>query len=58
MALVSATGSVAQVASKPDALSAETAGRFAALALSCLRQEYPNKITHVLNSAARCEAAA
>ena len=52
MALVSATGSVAQVASKPDALSAETAGRFAALALSCLRQEYPNKITHVLNSAA------
>jgi len=31
-------------------LSQETAGRFAALALSCVQKEYPNKIAHVLNS--------
>src|SRR5436190_102455 len=31
----------------PDA---PTAGRFAALALACVQQEYPNKISHVLNS--------
>jgi hypothetical protein len=37
----------AQVA---PSLSATTAGRFAALALACVQKEYPNKITHVLNS--------
>jgi hypothetical protein len=31
-------------------LNAETAGRFAALALACVQKEYPNKIAHVLNS--------
>ena len=30
------------------ALSAEAAGRFAALALKCLHQEYPNHISHTL----------
>jgi hypothetical protein len=31
-------------------LDAPTAGRFAALTLACVQKEYPNKITHVLNS--------
>ncbi len=31
-------------------LDASTAGRFAALTLACIRKEYPNKITHILNS--------
>jgi DUF2891 family protein len=31
-------------------LDVQTAGRFAALALACVHQEYPNKIAHVLNS--------
>ncbi|HEU4722355.1 MAG TPA: DUF2891 domain-containing protein [Gemmatimonadaceae bacterium] len=31
-------------------LDAPTAGRFAALALACVQKEYPNKISHVLNS--------
>jgi hypothetical protein len=31
-------------------LDAPAAGRFAALALACVHQEYPNKISHVLNS--------
>jgi Protein of unknown function (DUF2891) len=34
------------------ALDAGAAARFAALALKCLHQEYPNHITHTLNSAA------
>ncbi len=38
----------AQRAAPP--LDAPTAGRFAALALACVQQEYPNKISHVLNS--------
>lgn len=33
----------------PAALDAATAGRFAALALACVRLEYPNKISHTLN---------
>lgn len=32
-------------------LDERAAGRFAALALSCVQKEYPNKISHVLNSA-------
>jgi hypothetical protein len=52
LALAGTAGSVAQVAPGHDALSAETAGRFAALALTCVRQEYPNKISHVMSSAA------
>ena len=31
-------------------LDPATAGRFAALALACVQKEYPNKITHILNS--------
>src|ERR1700674_1483525 len=33
-------------------LTAEDAGRFVSLALRCVHLEYPNKIAHVLNSAA------
>lgn len=35
--------------SAPVALDAAIAGRFAALALSCVHREYPNKIAHVLD---------
>ncbi|MGD8359089.1 MAG: DUF2891 domain-containing protein, partial [Lysobacterales bacterium] len=35
-----------------DALDGELAVRFARLALDCVHREYPNKIAHVLNSAA------
>jgi hypothetical protein len=38
----------AQQAAAP--LDVQTAGRFAALAMACVHQEYPNKIAHVLNS--------
>jgi DUF2891 family protein len=34
---------------KPPELDAETAARFADLALACVHKEYPNKIAHVLN---------
>src|ERR1700740_1159493 len=33
-------------------LAPDAAARFAALALKCLHQEYPNHISHTLNSAA------
>jgi len=38
------------VAARDRDLSAEAAGRFAALALACAHQEYPNKVSHVLAS--------
>jgi hypothetical protein len=41
-------GSPAAAAAPPPELTAEAAGRFAALALACVHQEYPNKIAHVL----------
>src|SRR5918993_1707599 len=31
-------------------IDAQTAGRFAAMALACVQKEYPNKIAHILNS--------
>jgi hypothetical protein len=33
----------------PDALPSDAVGRFVALALACVHEEYPNKIAHVLN---------
>jgi Protein of unknown function (DUF2891) len=36
--------------SQPNGLSAETAQRFADLALACVHKEYPNKIAHAMNS--------
>ena len=38
----------ADAAAHTQALSVEAAGRFAALALKCLHQEYPNHISHTL----------
>ena len=40
----------------PASLDAPTAERFAALALACVQKEYPNKISHVLNSPADVKA--
>jgi len=49
--LTVALGAAPALAQQPRAtLDAPTAGRFAALALACVRKEYPNKIAHVLNS--------
>ena len=42
-------------ASEPVALSADTAQRFADLALACVHKEYPNKIAHAMNSDADVE---
>ena len=39
---------IAAVPQAPDRLDAAAVGRFAGLALSCVHQEYPNKIAHVL----------
>ena len=40
----------------PKPLDVATAGHFADLALACLHREYPNKISHVLNSDADARA--
>ena len=37
-------------AAEETAFDAKTAKRFAKLALACVEKEYPNKISHVLNS--------
>ncbi len=39
---------LALAAQEPSGVDAATASRFAALALSCVHKEYPNKIAHVL----------
>ena len=49
-----ATTGAATTAASP--LDAPAAARFAALALKCLHQEYPNHISHTLNSAADVRA--
>jgi hypothetical protein len=41
--------SAAPAPGPPYELDAETAGRFAKLALACVHKEYPNKIAHTLN---------
>src|SRR3974390_1505495 len=53
-ALGTATASAAPAvpAAAPTSLDAGAAARFAALALKCLHQEYPNHISHTLNSEA------
>ena len=38
------------------ALTRENASHFAALALRCVRKEYPNKIEHVLDDATQVQA--
>jgi hypothetical protein len=49
-----ASGAAAAEPAAPaaGALAPDAAARFAALALKCLHQEYPNHISHTLNSAA------
>ena len=52
VALVVAFVTAPARAQQPSArLDAPAAGRFAALALACVHKEYPNKISHTLNSA-------
>ena len=41
---------IADVNQSAGSFDASTAERFAKLALACVRKEYPNKISHVLNS--------
>jgi hypothetical protein len=50
--VVSVWGSAAAVAQPAASVDVAAAGRFARLALDCVHKEYPNKIAHVLNSAA------
>src|SRR6202790_3415457 len=40
----------AETTAVPPGFDANAAGRFASLALACVDKEYPNKISHVLNS--------
>src|SRR5687768_14545208 len=50
-ALTAALGTMPARAQQAAAtIDAQTAGRFAAMALACVQKEYPNKITHILNS--------
>jgi hypothetical protein len=49
-AVAVAMTSMPSPAAPVSTLDQRTAGRFAALALACVRKEYPNKIAHVLNS--------
>jgi len=48
MFMLFATGPI--VAQEKDAFDAKSAERFANLALACVHKEYPNKISHSLNS--------
>jgi len=46
----SGTGADAGQSRLENTVDAKAAGRFAALALACVHKEFPNKISHVLNS--------
>ena len=50
-AFVAATSASEASAQRPTDLKQQDAERFAALALACVQKEYPNKISHTLNSA-------
>src|ERR1700757_2924506 len=51
LALLATAGAPVRAAPAPESgLPPEAAARFAALALKCLHQEYPNHISHTLNS--------
>jgi len=47
---------LARASDLPAALDSASAGRFAALALKCLHQEYPNKISHTMTGDADARA--
>jgi hypothetical protein len=51
-AATQARAAVPASAAPATTLAPDAAARFAALALKCLHQEYPNHISHTLNSAA------
>ncbi|BDU69911.1 hypothetical protein GETHOR_20120 [Geothrix oryzae] len=52
MGMLGVTAAVSMSAQEADfALTDAAADRFAALALKCARQEYPNKLDHVMNGA-------
>ena len=51
LAMLGAAGQRSGHLQEDDALDAATVTRFAELALACVHQEYPNKISHVLSSA-------
>src|SRR4051812_8550403 len=51
-AVLTVASTFSVTASAAEAMSVDAAGRFAALALTCLHQEYPNHISHSLESAA------
>ena len=55
-ALASLTVLASPAATPASSLDAQAAARFAALALQCLHQEYPNHISHTLNSDADLRA--
>src|SRR2546430_9885780 len=48
--LLSANVVGTETAATPAGFDINAAGRFAKLALACVHKEYPNKISHVLNS--------
>src|SRR6476619_113194 len=50
VATLLSAGSPVRAAPPADSIDASAAGRFAALALKCAHQEYPNKIAHTLAS--------
>ena len=53
LAALAATAAAATAATSPaGSLDAAAGARFAGLALDCLHQEYPNHLSHTLNSAA------
>ena len=52
LALYASAAAAAAPAAPAPSLAPDAAARFAALALKCLHQEYPNHISHTLNSAA------
>src|SRR5215470_13184604 len=47
---LAAAASAPTAAPAPSALTPQAAARFAQLALKCLHQEYPNHVSHTLNS--------
>jgi len=51
-----AVAPLARASDIPAVLDSASAGRFAALALQCLHQEYPNKISHTMNGDADARA--
>src|SRR5579864_2307115 len=52
VSVLAVTTCVSAATPPPGALDEGAAARFAVLALKCLHQEYPNHVSHTLNSAA------